>query len=568
MFLESRSRMNESAGAPPAPPTHNEKLKAACPTLAGTIAAALVDAAADRFSDDDAEYLKFHGIYQEDDRDQRKQGRQYIFLVRARLPGGVVRPEQYLTFDCLADQYANRTLRITSRQSLQWHGVSKRGLTPVMRRLQESLATTLAACGDVLRNVMAPPGPATSPLFDRLQADARQVSAAFLPLTPAYRQLWAEAGLPASGTTEPFVDPIYGRTYLPRKFKVAFALPPVNDVDVFANCLGFIAMVEDGRLAGYNVTAGGGMGMSHGNPLTYPRLADLVGYVPASRVLEVTRAALTIHRDFGDRTNRRHARLKYVIQEKGLDWFRSEMTRRLGFDLEPARPFQFERADDTLGWHRQHDGNYCLGLYVENGRIRDTESCRLKTALRVVTERFSHEIRLTPSQNLLLANVPEANREPIAELFRQQGVNVAGPVSVLRRAAMACPSLPTCGRALAEAERAFADLLSRLEQVLAELGLAQEAIGLRMTGCPNGCDRSVLAEIGVIGKAPQRYQLHLGGSHTGMRLNQLFKQNVKTEDLAGELRPVLERFARERMAGERFGDFCARVIQPAAPAAN
>jgi sulfite reductase (NADPH) hemoprotein beta-component len=543
-------------------PSHNEELKEACPTLAGTIGATLANSALDRFSEDDGEFLKFHGIYQGDDRDLRKTGKKYIFMVRARVPGGVVSPEHYLTFDRLASQFGNNTLRITSRQALQLHGVLKSGLGPVIRGIQEALATTLAACGDVIRNVTAPPTPATSPLVGQVQADARRVSDALLPRTPAYHQVWLEGhelNLQDEAVKN-FVDPLYGKTYLPRKFKIGFAIPPLNDVDVFTNCCGFVAIVEQGKLVGYNLLAGGGLGMNHGNEETYPRLADVIGFVPRERVVEAGRAVLTIHRDFSDRTDRKHARLKYVVQEKGVEWFRSQMNDRMGFELQPARPFHFSGQGDLFGWHRQLDGNYFLGLYVENGRIKDSGHYRLKTALRTVTGRFKNEIRLTPSQNLLLANVKYSDCEAITKILLEHGVPVENQATVIRRAAMACPALPTCGRALAEAERMFPDLLTRIEELLAETGLKDEEIIIRLTGCPNGCARSRLAEIGLVGKAPNKYHLYLGGNQASTRLNHLFKESVKSEDLVNELRPLFMRFALEREGAERFGDFCQRVI--------
>jgi len=546
----------------PAKPSRNEELKRACPTLAGTIRATLANPAVDRFSDDDSEFLKFHGIYQGDDRDQRKTAKRYIFMVRGRLPGGVVKPEHYLTFDRLATQFGNNTLRITSRQGLQLHGVVKAGLGPVLRAINEALATTLAACGDVNRNVMAPPTPATSPLVEQVQADARRVSQALLPRTPAYHQVWVE-GRELNLRDEPadgFVDPLYGKTYLPRKFKIAFAIPPLNDVDVFTNCLGFVALAEQGKLAGYNLLAGGGLGMNHGNVQTYPRLADVIGFVPPDQVVPAAKAVLTVHRDFGDRTNRKHARLKYVLQERGVEWFRNELSQRLGFELPPARPFQFTGQGDRFGWHPQTGGAHFLGLCVQNGRIQDAGPYQLKTALRELAERFRLEIRLTPSQNLLLTNVKAADREGITRVLAEHGVPVENQATVIRRAAMACPALPTCGRALAEAERVSPELLSRLEQLLAELGLPDEEIIIRMTGCPNGCVRSLLAELGLVGKAPNKYQIYVGGNAASTRLGRLFKESVPSENIVGELRPLFRRFAQERVAGERFGDFCQRVI--------
>ncbi|MGO8697944.1 MAG: NADPH-dependent assimilatory sulfite reductase hemoprotein subunit [Limisphaerales bacterium] len=545
--------------------TRNEGLKSGDPLLAGTIAQTLADPAKDRFSDDDNEFLKFHGIYQQDDRDKRKTGKQYIYMIRGRLPGGAVSSPVYLAFDQLAAQYGNNTLRITTRQGFQFHGVTKGNLGPFMRALNGAMATTLAACGDVNRNVMAAPTPATSPLVDEIQRHAKTVSDALLPKTRAYHQIWVE-GVELKLTEEDahFVDPLYGKSYLPRKFKVAFAIPPLNDIDVFTNDCGFVAIIENGRLEGYNLLAGGGLGMSHGNAQTYPRLADVIGFIKPEQAVDAARGLVTVHRDFGDRTNRKHARLKYVIQERGAAWCRDELQRRTGIEVQPVRPFEFTRQGDLYGWHRQFDGDYFLGLFVENGRIKDDGSRRLKSGLRRVAEQFQPSFRLTPSQNILLVNVKDQDREGITRLFAEHGVPVENQAGILRRNSMACPSLPTCGLALAESERVMPDLLTRLEQLLVETGLPEEEIIIRMTGCPNGCAHPYTAEIAFVGKAPGKYQIYLGGNASGTRLGRLYKESVKNEDLVNELRPLFTRFARERQGGERFGDFSHRVLLPEA----
>ncbi len=535
--------------------------------LAGTIAQTLADATKERFSEDDYEFLKFHGIYQQDDRDKRKTGKQYIYMIRSRLPGGEVEPAVYLAFDRMSGQYGYNTLRITTRQGFQFHGVSKGNLGKLMREINEAMATTLAACGDVTRNVTAAPTPATSPVVDEIQRQAKTVSDALLPQTRAYHQIWVE-GVELKLTEEDakFADPLYGKTYLPRKFKVAFAIPPVNDIDVFTNDCGFVAIVEEGRLKGYNLLAGGGLGMSHGNAQTYPRLADVIGFIGPERVIETAKGVVTIHRDFGDRTNRRHARLKYVIEERGVEWFREELERRVGFKIEAARPFEFTRQGDLYGWHGQFDGNYFLGLFVENGRIKDAGSYRLKSGLRRVVEEYRPGLRLTPSQNILLVNVKGSEREGITRVLAEHGVPVEKQASVLRRASMACPALPTCGLALAESERVMPEVLTRLEGLLEETGLADEEIIIRMTGCPNGCSRPYTAELALVGKAPGKYQLYLGGDQSGTRLCRLYKESVKNEDIVNELRPLFARFARERLGAERFGDFSHRVLLARAPA--
>jgi sulfite reductase (NADPH) hemoprotein beta-component len=540
----------------------NETLKESSPSLAGTIAATLADSAKDRFSEDDVQFLKFHGIYQQDDRDLRKTGKKYIFMVRLRLPAGVVTPAQYLACDELAHRYGNDTLRVTSRQSLQFHGTVKSGLGPLIKSLNEALITSLAACGDVNRNVMAPPTPATDGLGALVRKQAAETAAALSPQTKAYHSIWVE-GTELNLEEQNFVDPLYGKSYLPRKFKIGFAIPPLNDVDIYANCCGFITIASpEGRLLGYNLTAGGGMGRSHGNTATFPRLADVIGFLPADKVTEVAKAVVAVHRDFGDRTNRKHARLKYVLEDRGVDWFRAEVERLVGFELGPAKPFKFERQGDAFGWHRQADGRLFLGLFIETGRIRDREGCRLKSALREVVERYQPEIRLTPSNNMLLVNIPPEQKEAITDRLRSHGVRteISDQGSVVRRASMACVALPTCGLALAESERYLPSLMTSVEQILAELGMADEEISIRMTGCPNGCARPYLSEIGLVGKAPGRYQLYLGGSAVGTRLNRLYRDNVKDTEIIQELRPILSQYQRERLPAERFGDWVERIF--------
>jgi len=531
----------------------------------------LLSSETDRFSEDDEQFLKFHGIYQQDDRDKRKTGKQYLFMIRARIPGGVVPAAQYLAFDELSRLHGNDTLRITSRQSFQWHGVVKRQLGPLMKGIHDALCTTLAACGDVSRNVMSPPTPAIGALAERVLADARGVSAALLPQTRAYHEIWVE-GVPLALAPEEkraFEDPLYGRQYLPRKFKVAFAIPPLNDTDVFTNCLGLVAIADPAdpaRLLGYNLLAGGGQGMSHGNKETYPRIADVLGFFPAERVVDVARAVITAFRDFGDRTNRKHARLKYVLAERGPAWFRAEVEGRAGFVLEPARPFAFERQGDLFGWHRQSDGRWFLGLYVETGRIRDTPPRRLKSALRTVIGTYQPEIHLTPSQNLLLAGIPESEKDTITTILTAHGIPVERQAAAVRRASMACVALPTCGLALAEAERALPAVLDRLESLLEELGLGDEEIIVRMTGCPNGCARPYMAEIALVGRAPGRYNLYLGGTVAGTRLNREYRAGLRIEDLIDELRPVLARWKNERLPRERLGEWVERVLWREVPA--
>ena len=544
----------------------NELLKAASPTLAGSIAATIADSTTDHFTDDDNQLLKFHGSYQQDDRDLRKAGKKYIMMVRGRIPGGIMTSRQWGVFDDLATQYGNQTLRITTRQSIQFHGVVKSNLQPVVKAINDSLLSTLAACGDVNRNVMAPPTPAYTKARDAVYADAHKVALALAPQTKAYHSIWIDSVQLDNTAPEnqDFVDPLYGKTYLPRKFKIGFAIPPVNDMDVFTNCLGFIAIVENDQLVGYNLAVGGGMGRSHGNEQTFPRLADVIGFFTPDKLVDVAKAVLTVHRDFGDRADRKHARLKYVVQERGGDWTRAEIEKRAGLTLAPAKPHKFTTTQDLIGWHKAVDGTWFLGLFVSMGRVKDAQ----KAALRQVAERFPQiEFRLTANQNVILANASEAGKAAITALLNAAAVKTENQASILHAASMACPSLPTCGLGLAESERYLPGLIDRLEKICADLGLGNEEIVMRSTGCPNGCARPYMAEIAFIGKAPGRYQVWLGGDASGTRLNRLWKDVVKDPDMESELRPVLARFATERNAGERFGDWCDRVFLNEPPAA-
>ncbi len=539
--------------------SHNEVIKDANPSLAGEIAPTLNDSAVDAFSKDDQQFLKFHGIYQQDDRDVRKQGKKFIFMIRGVNPGGVLAPELYLTYDRLSEEYGNQTLRITSRQSFQFHGVVKSGLGALMKGINDALATTLAACGDVNRNVMAPPTPARNGVATAVLDGARTVSQALMPRTKAYHQIWVE-GVKLKLDDSDYVDPLYGKTYLPRKFKVAFVTPPLNDTDVLTNCMGFIAIEENGELIGYNLTAGGGMGMTHNKPETYPRVAEVIGFFTPEHREAVSKAVLTVHRDFGDRTDRRHARLKYVLAERGVDWFRGEVEQRAGIKLEAVRPFEFDRQGDLFGWHEAADGSWFLGLHVLAGRVKGG----LKTALREIVETHRPEVRLTPSQNLLLCGVASEDIDKINSILSANGVAVEETEqgTLLQRGAMACPALPTCGLSLAESERYLPEFLGVVEDVLAGEGLAEEQIIVRMTGCPNGCARPYMAELGIVGRSPGKYAVYLGGNADSTRLGRLYNQNVKVDEMKATLGPIVARFKNEREAGEGFGDFCARTIWP------
>jgi sulfite reductase (NADPH) hemoprotein beta-component len=548
---------------PAAKLTHNEEIKTACPSLAGTIAATLADDALDHFSEDDNQFLKFHGCYQQDDRDLRKTGKKYIMMIRTRSPGGIATAAQYLVFDQLASQYGNNTLRITTRQGIQFHHVVKGNLRALIHELNTALVSTIAACGDVVRNVMAPPAPATNGAGEQLQADAKRISDAIIPRTAAYHEIWINGeklNLDGINTAAVPEDELYGRTYLPRKFKIGLVLPTLNDVDIFTNCCGFIGIVENGKLVGYNLTAGGGMGRSHNNTETFPRLADVIGFLPPEEVVKVAKAVVTVHRDFGDRTNRKHARLKYVLEDRGVDWFREEMEKRIGFKFGPARPFTFVRQGDHYGWGKASDGKWFLGLFVQDGRIQDAHGTNMKTALREIAEQVKPQFRFTPSENVILAGLDDAQKAATNAILTKHGINPEKQGTPTQLASMSCVALPTCGLALAESERIMPEFVAKTDALLNELGLPNEELIIRITGCPNGCARPYMAEIALVGKAPNKYQLLLGGNEPSTRLNRLYKDNVPYATVLEELRPLLVRFKAERQNGERFGDWCARVL--------
>jgi sulfite reductase (NADPH) hemoprotein beta-component len=539
----------------------NETIKAESNLLRGTIAQGLEDRITGGISADDQQLLKFHGSYQQDDRDLRDERRRqklepaYQFMARVRLAGGVCQPWQWLKLDELACRYGNGTLRLTTRQTFQFHGVIKKDMKRTIQGLDAALLDTIAACGDVNRGVMCATNPDFSAVHGIVYELAKRVSDHLLPKTRAYHEIWLDekpvAGSPAED------EPIYGRTYLPRKFKIAFAVPPSNDVDVYAHDLGFIAIREGDDLAGFNVTVGGGMGRTDNEPNTYPRLADVIGFCTPEQAVEVAEQVVGIQRDFGDRADRKRARFKYTIDERGLDWFKAELTQRLGWSLDEARPFRFDTNGDRYGWTEGLGGASHYTLFIENGRVQDADGTALMTGLREIARVHAGEFRLTPNQNLTIANVAADKRSEIEALLKAHGLD--GTQSVLRRAAIACVALPTCGLAMAESERYLPHLITRFEEIVAECGLEDEPITIRMSGCPNGCSRPYVAEIAFTGRAPGKYNVYLGGGFHGERLNRLFRENVGEETILEELGPMIRRYAAERTAGERFGDFVMRA---------
>jgi sulfite reductase (NADPH) hemoprotein beta-component len=505
---------------------------------------------------------KFHGIYQQDDRDRRSERKRqrlepaYSFMIRARVPAGVLTTGQWLGLDRIADEHANGTIRLTTRQAIQFHGVIKRDLKASIAAIDRSMLDTIAACGDVNRNVMAPPLPELSAIHREVAQHARAFSRHFTPATAAYHEIWLEGARVGSAAAD--VEPIYGDTYLPRKFKVAFAVPPQNETDVFTQDLGYVAVVENGSLAGYNVTVGGGMGMSHGEPGTWPRLGDVLGFCTPGQVIALGEAVVTTQRDFGDRTNRKHARLKYTIDDRGIDWFRGEVERRLGETLAAPRPFRFVANGDAYGWRQDDAGSWHYTLFVQNGRVADAGDRRLKTGLREIAAAYDGEFRLTPNQNLIVSGVTDAQREGIAGLLAGYGIENDRQASRLRLNSLACVALPTCSLAMAESERYLPSLVDRLDETLAANGLAGEPITIRMTGCPNGCARPYVAEIGLVGKGPGTYNLYLGAGFAGDRLGRLVRDNAGEDEIVAVLGELFAGYAAEREPDERFGDFVVR----------
>lgn len=548
-----------------------ERIKSESAYLHGQIAEEL-EQETNRFSEAQVQLLKFHGTYQQEDRDQRqarKAGgaeKAYQFMVRSRIPGGVLTAEQYLAEDAIAGRYGNGTLRITTRQGIQLHGVLKGNLRATIHDINAALLSTLAACGDVNRNVMACPAPTASRAHARVHEIAHTIAMHLAPRSKAYHEIWIDGEqVQTVQQEEETVEPMYGPSYLPRKFKVGVAFPDDNCIDVYTQDVGLVAHLEgehgaeDERLAGFTVLIGGGMGATHGKAETYPHLAKPLCYVTVDEVLEVVETIVTIQRDYGDRQNRKHARMKYVVAERGIPWFRAELESRLGRGVQDPRPVAWSDVEDHLGWHEQGDGRWFLGIYLENGRVRDNGELRLRQGLRAVIDEFRPGVHLTAQQNILLTDITEEQRPALEARLAEYGI-ASDPTKLgLHRLAMACPALPTCGLALAEAERVSSTVVSRIEDELRALGLENELVSVRMTGCPNGCARPYMGDIGIVGRTKDVYNIYIGGDQPNTRLNTLYASLVRFDDLAVAIRPLFKIWRDERQAGEKFGDFCYRV---------
>lgn len=536
----------------------DERMKYESNYLRGTIAEGLLDRITGAVpSDDDVKLMKFHGIYQQDDRDIRDERRRqklepaYQFMIRVRLPGGVCTPAQWLKLDELARDHGGETLRLTTRQTFQFHWVLKDSLRPIIQGLHETLLDTIAACGDDSRGVMSTVDPQSSRFHAEVAAMAKRVSDHVIPKTRAYHEIWYGDERVASSEPE---EPFYGRTYMPRKFKIGFALPPSNDIDVYAQDLGFIAIGGPKGLEGFNVVIGGGMGRTDQAPETYPRLASLIGFIPVDRLLACVDGVMAVQRDYGDRKDRMHARFKYTIDDKGLDWVTAEIERHMGAPFEEARPFAFTTNGDSFGWNETPDGRHHRTVFIQSGRL----TLKLLDAMRDIARVHKGTFRLTPNQNLIIAGV-KAEDKPVIEGILKAYDLLDETASTLRKNAIACVALPTCGLAMAESERYMPDLLTKIEKIMARHGLSDEAITIRMSGCPNGCSRPYIAEIGLTGRAPGKYNLYLGGGFHGERLNKMVRENVAEPVILEVLEETLGRYARERQIGEHFGDFLIRV---------
>ncbi|CAH9017803.1 NADPH-dependent assimilatory sulfite reductase hemoprotein subunit [Candidatus Nitrosacidococcus sp. I8] len=541
-----------------------ETLKRDSCYLRGTILESLADPVTGSATSDDIKLLKFHGTYQQDNRDLRvERMRQklepaYSFMVRVRMPGGVCTAHQWLQLDEIAQKYANHSLRITTRQTFQFHGVIKRNLKPTISGINKAGLSTIAACGDVNRNVVCHNNPYLSVCHEEVYDWAKRLSNRFLPQTGAYPEIWLDKEK-ISANSSIKEEPLYGETYLPRKFKIGIALPPSNDIDVFAQDLGLIAISDGNHLVGFNVSVGGGMGMTHNVPETYPRLASVIGFCTLDQIFEVAEHIIKIQRDFGNRVDRQQARLKYTIDSRSIDWFKEELNQRLGWNLEPPRSYHFESNSDPFGWVQDSKGNWHLNLCLLSGRIKDTEDQPLMTGLREIAKIHRGDFRLTTNQNLTIANIPPAEKKNIEALVEKYHLPMPEKISRVRQDAMSCVALPTCGLAMAESERMLPGFLDKLEATLIQVGLQNDPITVRVTGCPNGCGRPYISEIALVGKSLGRYSLYLGAEFAGQRLNKLYKDSLTEDEIIETLTPIFKHYVQDRNEGEYFGNFVVRM---------
>ena len=541
-----------------------ERIKQKSDALRGTLAEGLLDELTGAISDDDQALVKFHGMYLQDDRDRREERaekkleRLFSFMIRLRIPGGLLTPEQWVAIHHIAGEHSTGTIKITTRQTIQLHGLLKSHAKPTISAFNAIHLDSIAACGDVNRNVTCAAHPTQSPIHAQVHAYAARISALLLPKTQAYYEIWLDQEKLTDKSQEE--DPLYEDRYLPRKFKIGIAIPPNNEVDVLTNDLGLIAIIENDTLQGFNIAIGGGLGATHGNPDTYPRLATVIGFVPADeRLFKAIYEIVTIQRDYGNRSDRKLARLKYTVDKYGVEWYKQELAKRTGFELEEARPFVFTDRTDYFGWQQNHQGLWYYTLFIENGRVYDSEKLALKTALLEIARTGKANFRFTANQGLILGDIKKKDKTLINGILEKYQLLVhTETASAIRKNSIACVALPTCGLALAESQRYLPALLTHIEKLLQGHELEKEEIIVRMTGCPNGCGRPYAAEIGFIGTGPGRYNMHLCGDHEGTRLNCLYKENLDETAILRELDLLFWLYKKERITGERFGDFALR----------
>ncbi len=541
-----------------------EKIKQASDGLRGTIKESLQDEITGAIREDDQALIKFHGMYQQDDRDRREERaakkleRLYSFMIRLRLPGGFLSPEKWIAVHDVAGDHSTGVIKITSRQTVQLHGIIKSHIKPTIQDFNEAKLDSIATCGDINRNVLCSSHPAQSPIHAEIFAYADKISNLLMPKTKAYYEIWLDEEQLIDKKDEE--DPLYQDRYLPRKFKIAIAIPPNNDVDVFANDLGLIAIIENGRLQGFNIAIGGGLSSTHGNPETYPRLGTIIGFADTEeKVFKAIYEVITIQRDYGNRSDRKQARLKYTLDKYGVAWYTQELEKRTGFALEPARPYHFSNRGDLFGWQQNEQGQWYYTVFVENGRVVDDETVALKTGLLELAKTGKANFRFTCNQNLILSDIDEKDKEAVDELLEKFGIKKHTEAqSLIRKNSMACVALPTCPLALAEAQRYLPSLIDKIEVLLDKYAIKDDGMIIRMTGCPNGCARSTAAEIGFIGTAPGRYNLQLGGDRIGERLNKRYRENINEAEILDSLDPLFKSYSAERLTGETFGDFALR----------
>ncbi len=518
---------------------------------------------APQVSSDNFQLLKFHGTYQQDNRDERKGGsKSYSFMVRSRIPGGRVTAAQFLAELDLSDKYGNQTVRITDRQGFQLHGVVKGDLKSTIRGINESKLSTLSACGDVCRNFMCCPAPFhNSPIHDEMQALAKKLAMHFAPKSSAYSETWLtdEDGEKTKVAEVNFVEPIYGKTYLPRKFKFGIALPEDNCVDIYTQDLGLMTIVEEGKIIGYNVLVGGGQGMTPAKKETFPAVGKRLTFATTEQIVEVCEAIVKVQRDFGDRVDRKFARMKYLIHNWGLEKFKAKVEEYYGASLPEPHPTDVTDVDDHMGWHEQGDGKLFLGINVENGRVKDEGDFRLKTAIRVLLNKYGMDTRLTALQGMILCDIDPADKADIESILKEHGIALADELSLSRRYSISCPALPTCGLAVTESERIMPGVMDEFDALLKEHGLSDERVTVHMTGCPNGCARPYTPDVGLVGKARGKYTIYLGGNAQGMRIGFIYADMVPQEEIVSTLSPVFARYKSERNENEAFGDYCHRI---------